>query len=84
MFESQAVELLSLYFAENKESTADIIRAGIPLWGNKSLLTLAANAGSKDFVAHISCQRYLDDLWLGKVRTFFNNCYEMRIPQMIK
>ena len=31
------------------------------------MVTLAANGSSREFVAHICCQRYLKDVWLGKV-----------------
>jgi len=65
-FEQRAVELLSLCYAEAPESATEIIAKKLPLWGNQSLISLAAGGMSRNFVSHICCQLYLKEIWHGK------------------
>jgi len=65
-YEKRAVELLSWYYKKKASISVDIVQTRIALWGNKSLISLAANGNSREFVAHACCQEYLRDVWLGR------------------
>eukprot|EP00795_Rhopilema_esculentum_P014803 gene14803-5908_t len=65
-YEKRAVELLSFFYKQNCKSTLDVVKSRIPLWGFNNMVTLAANGVSRNFVAHLCCQIYLEDVWLGK------------------
>eukprot|EP00794_Sanderia_malayensis_P003066 gene3066-3530_t len=65
-YEQKALTLLDLFYKENKNSSVDVIKTRIPLWGYKSFLTLAANAKSKQLVAHVTCENYLEEVWRGR------------------
>ena len=66
-YETRAVELLSWYYKKDAAISVDIVQTRIALWGNKNLVTLAANGDSRAFVAHPCCQEHLTNVWLGRV-----------------
>ena len=55
-------------YKQNARVSVDVVQSRIALWGYKNLVTLAVNGTSHEFVAHICCQTYLYNVWLGKVR----------------
>ncbi|XP_065053004.1 transient receptor potential channel-like isoform X2 [Rhopilema esculentum] len=67
-YEKRAVDVLTCYYQSDTEAAIDIVKRQIPLWGNKSILTIAANSGSREIVSHSSCQEYLTDVWNGKTK----------------
>ena len=62
-FENKAVELLDACYQNRRSLTCRFIAVPVPAWGHNNCLKLAAASEAVAFIAHVSCQRWLDDEW---------------------
>ena len=62
-FEGKAVTLLDACYRNRRSLTCRFIAVPVPAWGCNNCLKLAAASEAVSFIAHVSCQRWLDDEW---------------------
>ena len=66
-FKDMAFEVLSYCYRTDRQLAVEIVQQKHSLWGYKNVLTLAANGGCRNFLAHPCCQNVLSDIWHGQV-----------------
>ncbi|EDV23797.1 uncharacterized protein TRIADDRAFT_57357 [Trichoplax adhaerens] len=64
-FQDKAVELLETCYQNRLSLTSILITTPIPAWGGNNCLRLAASSEATTFIAHVCCQHWLENEWVG-------------------
>ena len=65
-------------FRTNKDRTKQLLIYNLENWGGQSCLSLAYAIDHEEFIAHVSCQSVLTEIWTGYMRTSQNSSLKVR------
>lgn len=68
-FKRLALCLLDQCFRTNEELTQQLLTYNLQNWGGQTCLSLAISIEHEEFLAHVSCQTLLTDIWTGAMKT---------------
>ncbi|KAL9968654.1 hypothetical protein ACROYT_G020769 [Oculina patagonica] len=68
-FKRLALGLLDQCFRTNEELTQQLLTYYLENWGGQTCLSLAVAIEHEEFLAHVSCQTLLTDIWTGAMKT---------------
>ena len=68
-FKRMALGLLDQCFQTNEELTQQLLTYNLENWGGQSCLSLAVTIEHEEFLAHVSCQTLLTEIWTGAMKS---------------
>lgn len=68
-FKRMALGLLDQCFQTNEELTQQLLTYNLESWGGQSCLSLAVAIEHEEFLAHVSCQTLLTEIWTGAMKS---------------
>ena len=68
-FKRMALGLLDQCFQTNEELTQQLLTYNLENWGGQSCLSLAVAIEHEEFLAHVSCQTLLTEIWTGAMKS---------------
>ncbi len=77
-FKRLALGLLDQCFRTNEELTQQLLTYYLENWGGQTCLSLAVAIEHEEFLAHVSCQTLLTDIWTGAMKTAHRSSIKVR------
>ncbi len=77
-FKRLALGLLDQCFRTNEELTQQLLTYNLENWGGQTCLSLAVAIEHEEFLAHVSCQTLLTDIWTGAMKTAHRSSIKVR------
>lgn len=68
-FKRLALGLLDQCFRTNEVLTQQLLTYNLENWGGQTCLSLAVFINHEEFLAHVSCQTLLTEIWTGAMKT---------------
>ena len=65
-------------FQTNKDYTKQLLTYNLENWGGKDCLSMACDIRHEEFMAHVSCQGVLTEIWTGHMKTSQNSSLKVR------
>ncbi|CAH3032487.1 unnamed protein product, partial [Porites lobata] len=82
-FKRLSVAFLDQCFRTNKDRTKQLLIYNLKNWGGQSCLSLAYAIEHEEFMAHVSCQGVLTEIWTGYLRTSQNSSLKIVLGLLI-
>lgn len=67
-FSHMAIEVMSLCYENVPCRALDLLKEKSHVWSQRDLMEIAAIAKNKTFLSHRCCQKYLDNIFLGRIK----------------
>ncbi|XP_074627353.1 transient receptor potential cation channel subfamily M member-like 2 isoform X1 [Acropora palmata] len=68
-FKRLALGFLDQCFRTNEDLTQQLLTYNVKNWGEQTCLSLAVSIEHEEFLAHVSCQILLTDIWMGAMKS---------------
>ena len=68
-FKRLALGFLDQCFRTNEDLTQQLLTYNVKNWGEQTCLSLAVSIEHEEFLAHVSCQTVLTDIWMGAIKS---------------
>ena len=68
-FKGLALGFLDQCFRTNEDLTQQLLTYNVKNWGEQTCLSLAVSIEHEKFLAHVSCQTLLTDIWMGAIKS---------------
>ncbi|GBM32255.1 Protein ced-11 [Araneus ventricosus] len=79
-----ATSLMTKCYDNNPHRALDLLCEKDRVWSYKPLIAIAAFAKNRVFIAHPCCQKYLDDIFMGKIKVSDLPYGDFTIPLWLK
>lgn len=72
-FKQRALGFLDQCFRTNEDLTQQLLTYNLKDWGGQTCLSLAVSIEHEEFLAHVSCQTLLTDIWTGAMKNAYRS-----------